>query len=116
MRYLPALSESTLTMILVFALRACTKAPRTAAPSGAVTVPDTVAASAVLIGKAKGANTPRSSRAAERMAFPRACRCGSRIARACRGANGTSRHLAHATFAPPRLRNKHTLTGKHAAF
>src|SRR5262249_31945450 len=99
MRYLPALSESTLTMILVLALRACTKAPRTAAPSGPVTVPDTVAASAALIANAKGANTPRSSRAAERMAFPRVCRCGSKDSARLRR---RQRHLAHVTYAPPR--------------
>src|SRR5216684_5921530 len=45
-RYLPALSDSTLTVILVLRLRACTKAPRNGLPSGPVTVPVMVAASA----------------------------------------------------------------------
>src|SRR5450631_4510498 len=46
MAYLPWLSESTLTVILVLRLRACTKAPRNPLPSGPVTVPAMVAASA----------------------------------------------------------------------
>src|ERR1700688_1212956 len=46
MRYLPALSDNTLTVILVLRLRACTKAPRKALPSGPATVPVMVAACA----------------------------------------------------------------------
>src|SRR5260370_30087936 len=44
-RCLPVLSDSTLTVILVLRLRACTKAPRNGLPSGPVTVPVMVAAS-----------------------------------------------------------------------
>src|SRR6266853_866613 len=44
MRYRPLLSDRTMTVIFVFAFRACTKAARNGAPSGPVTVPVTVAA------------------------------------------------------------------------
>ena len=83
-RYLPVLSESTLTVILVLALRACTKAPRNAAPSGPLTVPVMLAASARHV---ESANEPRIASAmfaAGRMAFPHVC---------CRGAS-LSAHAA----------------------
>src|ERR1700682_4061227 len=44
MWYRPLLSDSTMTVIFVFAFRACTKAARNGAPSGPVTVPEIVAA------------------------------------------------------------------------
>src|ERR1700680_3761278 len=43
MWYRPLLSDSTMTVIFVFAFRACTKAARNGAPSGPVTVPVIVA-------------------------------------------------------------------------
>src|SRR6266404_5700006 len=43
MRYRPLLSDNTMTVIFVFAFRACTKAAREGAPSGPATVPAMVA-------------------------------------------------------------------------
>src|SRR6516165_283090 len=73
--YLPALSESTLTVIFVLALRAWTKAPRNAAPSGPVTEPLMLAASATVLERANEARVASASFAAGRMAFPHVC-CG----------------------------------------
>src|SRR5262249_3328391 len=71
--YLPALSERTLTVILVFALRACTKAPRNAAPSGPVTLPLMLAASAMAVERANEARVASAMFAAGRKAFPHVC-------------------------------------------
>src|SRR5258706_9436386 len=68
-RYLPALSDSTLTVILVLRLRACTKAPRNGLPSGPVTVPVMVAASAPDIA-ATIEPTPSSRRVMARIDVP----------------------------------------------
>jgi len=68
-RYLPAVSDSTLTVILVLRLRACTKAPRNGLPSGPVTVPVMVAASAPDIA-AMTEPTPNIRRVIARMAVP----------------------------------------------
>src|SRR5579871_3919841 len=68
-RYLPALSDSTLTVILVLRLRACTKAPRNGLPSGPVTVPVMVAASAADIA-AMIEPTPSMRRVVARMGIP----------------------------------------------
>src|SRR5215467_14435848 len=56
-------------MILVLPLRACTNAPRNGAPSGPLTVPVMVAASAVETTSARRLIIPRE--AERRMAFPR---------------------------------------------
>src|SRR5437588_7331087 len=78
MRYLPALSESTLTLIFVLALRACTKAPRNAAPSGPVMVPEMLAASAMVVESANEARIASAIFAGDRMAFPHVCCRGGR--------------------------------------
>src|SRR6266849_4394632 len=68
-RYLPVLSDSTLTVILVLRLRACTKAPRNGLPSSPVTVPVMVAASAPDIA-AMIEPTPSIRRVVARMDVP----------------------------------------------
>src|SRR5215472_7902715 len=70
MRYLPCGSDSTLTVMRVFALRACTNAPRNGALSGPVTVPLIVAAGAAsLVERSKrAATTPIDNHVNDRMA------------------------------------------------
>src|SRR6516165_10163161 len=75
--YLPALSESTLTVIFVLALRAWTKAPRNAAPSGPVTEPLMLAASATVLERANEARVASARFAAGHVAFPDVCCAGA---------------------------------------
>src|SRR4051812_20352274 len=86
MRYFPSRSDSTLTTILLLALRAWTKAPRNAAPSGPATVPEMVAASATHGVMTTSPNIPRSSWAAARMACPRVSKLAARVAPRVRAA------------------------------
>src|SRR5262252_11142493 len=73
MRYLPCGSDSTLTVMWVFALRACTNAPRNGPLSGPVTVPLIVAAGAAsLVERSKrAATTPIDNHVNDRMASSR---------------------------------------------
>src|SRR5882757_6931743 len=59
MRYRPLLSDKTMTVIFVFAFRACTKAARNGAPSGPVTVPVMVAPYANEAAKTNAPARPR---------------------------------------------------------
>src|SRR5262245_21598715 len=75
MVYLPSGCDSTLTVILVLALRACTKAPRNAALSGPVMVPEMVAADAasiVRIVTMRAPAMPAANHVIDRMASSRA--------------------------------------------
>src|SRR5205085_10403111 len=62
--------DSTLTVILVLALRACTNAPRNPALSGPVTVPEMVAAGAAAVARIVPA-MPAANHVNDRMASSR---------------------------------------------
>src|ERR1700716_2741500 len=104
MRKCPCGSDSTLTVILVLALRACTKAPRNGALSGPVTVPATVAACTSEPVATATARIPTGNQVNDRMALPpvrsrRVCAKETHDVAGCQGGNA-SRRAAYAHLSP----------------